>query len=535
MSATNLQGGPDNGGVVTVHNDDDPILLGRSGAESAVFHHGTATFSVPAGHYWATGEFAGVGGHADRLVVLPQFTVHGRTTVRLSERSASSKIGFSTPRPAVLRAVYFTLFRGAANGDLFISNWVRFGGTSLWVSPTTSKPTVGTLDSDTAAQFTSPSGNSGAPYSYNLAHPGLSGLIPVQHFDVSQASLATVVENYHQDVARTGSWCTMGGNVMPDGAFDFSCRFFRFRLPATQIQYLSTGPTAVWQTSYGETPAVTAGGQIDVFRSFRPGQRVTQDWNAYPLHPQPDVQTLHGSLGMRFPGVPAAFRAGNMLTLSPAPFSDNYPGHFGTGFTGGKGVKVTGSYAVYQNGTQIAHGDPRHQIPPVRLSARPSVIKFTLTASRQGPLFRFSPQTTTTWTWHSAPQPTATVPHTWSCGFTKTGPSQDCAVQPMMTLNYQVAGLAPNGTTAAGPQTVNLTVSHLPLAKATAITGASAQVSVNDGHTFRAATVTPLGGGRFRIGFTAPARASVTLRVSATDAAGGSVTETILRGYGTGP
>jgi hypothetical protein len=61
---------------------------------------------------------------------------------------------------------------------------------------------------------------------------------------------------------------------------------------------------------------------------------------------------------------------------------------------------------------------------------------------------------------------------------------------------------------------------------------AIAKVSVNGGHTWRPATVTAQGGGRFRIAFLAPAGSFVTLRVHATDAAGGSVTETIQRAYG---
>ena len=173
MSAANLHGRPDNGDAVIVHNEDNPGLLGASGGETGVFHHGTATFSVPAGHYWAEGAFAD--GRATRLVVLPQFTVRGSTTVHLAERSASSRVAFSTPRPAALRMTNFTLFRGAGNGDLFISGWSGSGTSPLWVSPTTSKPTVGTLDSDTAAQLTSSPGVTGTPYAYNLAYPGPKG------------------------------------------------------------------------------------------------------------------------------------------------------------------------------------------------------------------------------------------------------------------------------------------------------------------------------------------------------------------------
>jgi hypothetical protein len=535
MSARSLQGHPDTGDFVILHNEDNPLRLGHLGlGEIGYFSHGTAKFNVPAGHYWAIGVFTGDGGRRERMVVLPQFTVRGSTTVHLAERSATSQIGFSTPRPAALRYTRFIVWRGAGNGDLVGHGWSG-SGISLWVNPTTSKPTVGWLQTQTAAQLTSPPGASGTPYAYNLDYLGPRGTIPVQHFDASPASLATVHENYYQDVASTGSWCTIGGHVLADGAFAFSCLLVPFQLPGTRIQYLSTGPRVVWQTYYGQSQTLTAGGQNDVTRNFRPGQQVIQDWNAYPLHPQPDVQVPHGSLAARFPAFPSAFRAGNTLTLYTTPFSDNYPGHLGTGFTAGQGVKVTGSYAIYQNGTQIAHGDPARGIRPVRLSAKPSVITFTLTASRQGPMFPLSPQSTTTWTWRSARHPAATVPQSWSCGLSRTGYQRHCTVQPMMTLNYQVAGLALNGTTAAGPQTVTLSVGHLQLARAMRITGASAKVSFNDGHTFRPAAVTPQGGGRFRICFTAPAGTDVTLRVSATDAAGGSVTETILHGYGIAP
>ncbi len=537
VSATNLRGRPDTGDFVIVDNVDNPARFGGFPEDINFFYRGTAKFSVPAGHYWAVGVFTVGSGSSERLVVLPQFTVGGTTTVHLAERSASSQIGFTTPRPAALQDTRFALFRGAARGGMFILSWLggAINGISLRVSPTTKRPTAGTLQSVTSGQLTSPPGASGIPYAYNLAYAGPPGIIPAQHVDVSPASLATVHEHYYQDVAGTGSWCTLGGPVLAGGAFDFFCEYFPFRLPGTQTQYLSTGPGVVWQASYGESQFSSAGGQIDAFRSFRAGQHVTENWNAYPLHPQPDVQALHGSLGARFPQLPSAFRAGDTLTLYITPFSDNYPGHLGTGFSAGKGVRVSGRYAIYQNGVRIAHGNPAHGIRPVRLTAKPSVVKVTLTASRQGPMFQLSPASTTTWTWQSARQPAATVPRSWFCGLASTGYLRRCAVQPMMTLTYQVAGLALNGTTAPGPQVIGLDVGHLQLARATRVTAAAAQVSFTGGQSWRPAAVTALGGGHFRITFNGPARADVTLRASATDAAGGSVTETILRGYQVAP
>ena len=59
-----------------------------------VFDKGVAKFSVPSGHYWAVGMFAQTEGTryvGERIVVLPQFTVRGSTSVSMAERAASSR------------------------------------------------------------------------------------------------------------------------------------------------------------------------------------------------------------------------------------------------------------------------------------------------------------------------------------------------------------------------------------------------------------------------------------------------------------
>lgn len=533
VRGTDLAGHPDNGDIIEVYNMDVPARFGV-GAAPGVFYHGTARFSVPAGHYYAVASFCC--GHAfssAHMVIVPQFTVGtaATTTLHVSERSATSRITFTTPRPAVVQDEEFTVLRLAANGGGFGDSWGGGGynGLALWVSPTTARPTVGTLQSETAATLTSPPGARGTPYAYRLDFPGSHGLIQAQHFSPSTASLATVHERYYQDARSSGYWCTLGGYVFPDGAFDLSCFYFPLKLPQAQTQYLSAAPSVIWSANY----SWPEGGQTDGFRTYRPGQQVIQDWGAYPLHPQPDFQPLHGFLGEDLPVQPSALRAGNTLTLNVTPFSDNVPGHFGTGYTGGRKAGVTGSYAIYQNGVRIAHGNPARQVSPVRLSRRPSVIRFTLTARRDRPLTRLSPASTTTWTWPTRRQPGASVPPAWYCSLTFTSISRRCAVQPMMTLDYHVHGLALDGTAAAGRQVIGLDAGHIQLGGRARITRVTARVSFTGGRTWRTATVTALGRGRFRITFTARPGAYVTLRTSARDAAGGSITETIQRAYQT--
>jgi hypothetical protein len=122
------------------------------------------------------------------------------------------------------------------------------------------------------------------------------------------------------------------------------------------------------------------------------------------------------------------------------------------------------------------------------------------------------------------------LPQGWFCADDSASP--DCRAEPMMTLLYHVHGMALNGTTAAGPQVLDLTAGHIqPLADTAAVTGAAVQVSFDDGRTWDATHVTSLGRGNYRVTYTAPAGAYVTLRTTATDAAGGSITEAITRGY----
>jgi hypothetical protein len=533
MAATGRNGKADTGDAVFVLNEDNPNRFSDPEESFSVFDHGTAKFSVPAGHYWAIGDFTNFNTNtpSERLVVLPQFTVRSNRTVHLSERSASSKIGFTTARPATLQQTGLNLIRGAGNGEKF-SFGFSDSGLSLWVSPTTRKPSIGTLRSFTSGQLTSSRNGSNADYAYNLDYAGPRGTIPAkQHFDATPSSLATVTENYVQDIPTHSGWGVFGG-FKPELGFLFA-NVYPFKLPRTQTQYFNANPSLAWSAFYFEFDGFVnfGGGQSDTFRSFSGGQQLTQNWNAYPLHPQPDVQLLTGSLGAAVPAFVSAFRTGNTLHLNTTSFSDNTPGHLGNAFFSGKSSQ-SGSYAIYQNGVRIARGKPLFGIRPVKLSTKPSTIKFVLSESRSEPTFPLSTSATTTWTWRSAPHPGATVPKNWYCGFTRRGLQRHCAVQSMMTLNYQVRGLAGDGSTSAGSQQVDLDVGHLQLATPSKITKATAQVSYNDGRTFKAANVTSLGGGRFRITFSAPAGVNVTLQVSASDSGGGSITETILRAYG---
>lgn len=538
VTGTNLSGRPDNGDLVFVFNAGDVATFGDPVESSNIFYHGAAKFSVPSGSYWAIGDFVNFTptSASERLAFLPQFTVRKNTTAHVAERAASSEITMATPRPAVTQSVSFEMIRGGLHGTSNSFTWIAIG-LSLWVSPTARKPTVGTLRSFASEQLTSPAHAAGTPYAYNLDYAGPDGIIPSQHYVAQPASLATINERYYQDVRTTGAWLDFGGFPLQVEGILFGS-YLPLKLPGLQTQYFSAGPGLFWSSSYAEfSPSnfFPWGGQgDDSFRTLPAGQQQTVEWSRYPLHPQPVVSP--GGLGGRlFPLIPSATRSGNTLHLSTTPFSDNQPGHLGAGFFVGPGATVAGSYEIDQNGVRIARGNPVNGIPAVLLSPKPSVIRLSLDAARTGK-FPLSTSNQTVWTWRSVRQPRVRLPAAWYCGYVVVRQTfrllRRCATQPMMTLNYQVQGLALNGSVPSGHQVINLIAGHIQPAKASAITGASAQVSYNDGQSWLNTSVTATGGGNFRIAFTAPGGVDVTLRVTATDSAGGSIRETILRAYG---
>jgi hypothetical protein len=540
VTGTNLAGRPDTGGYVMVVNTDDASRF----AEGDLFYRGALKMSVPTGHYWAVGMFSDF----HRMVILPQFTVARDATVKVDERTATSKIMVATPRPSQAVDTNVNVLRSGAAGPnsyAFISGQ---GQAPLYVSPTTQRPTVGKLQVLTSWVRLSPKDANGIPYAYYLEHLDDSGLIRrSQQYVVRPGSLATVRARYYSDIPGNGVVTWLGvPSALANDALGFDEAGFPVRLPGRQTTYLTAGtPPIVWEG--GEQSENSADGQLGPFREFRPGGHVTEDWGAFPLHPAPNVNLIGAIAGSNnlAPSLVSASRSGDTLTLDISPFSDNAHNR-GTRFTGyndESGVTVAGRYEIDENGKKIASGKAVSGVmfgdfyTTAALAPKLSTIRFTLDASVTGAHYPLSPASHTVWTWRSSHEAGATVPRGWACRWVSTPPhlrGRDCAAEPMMTLGYRVAGLALDGSAPAGRQLITLTAGHLQLAAAARITRAAAQVSFDDGKTWHAAAVTG-SGGTYRAVFTATAGSYVTLRVTAADAAGGRISETITRAYKTAP
>lgn len=549
VHGTGLAGQPDNGDGVWVVNVDDSTRFGTQPGAFQPFRDGTATFHVPAGHYFLLGMFTDISRRlvtAFRLPLLPQVTVAGNTVAAIHERAATSRVTMVTPRPATVADTSLDVHRVPVRGPAFILAQDSPGTIPLWVSPTSVPVTVGKLDSVASQFLAAPKGTS-PPYWYGLSYQNLSGVIPPQHYLISPSGLATVHRRFFSAAPLktvlqwSNAYPVQFGDVL---VTDTMMEVMSTPAPGTQTMYLTASPSLVWFNELTRAVHVTTpfpgiafftvqGG----FGPYRPGSQ-TEDWNAYPLHPAPNAQ-LPGPLAAG-PVVASADRAGNVLNMSVTPFSDSTPGHVGAGFglsnpvVGPEpGVRYTGTFEIDQNGVKVAGGDATSS-PAWRatLSAAPSVIRFILNASRAGQVYPLSTRSHTVWAWRSAPAPGARLPAGWACDFGTTV-SRDCAAQPVLSLGYHVAGLSLTGQVKAGRQELAVSVSHFqPSATAASVAKVGVQVRFGAGAAWQPARVTGSGGAWTAV-FTAPAGATVSLRTSATDTAGSSVTETLTGAYRT--
>jgi hypothetical protein len=532
VTATNSAGRPDTGDMVVVFDGTDLQAFGLDfNASVGTFFDGVAKFSVPTGSYWVIGTFQNTAGTTFSAIIHPQVTVAGNATVQLAQSAATSQVTMITPRPATQQEADFALTVRDPHGKTAGVTWSQEPGLNVWVSPMTDKPRAGTLQAYAAAELTAPSPAAGPPYGYDLFYSDEPGIVPPQRYQVQPSSLAAVTEKYYQDVLPAAGTWQVAGVFGEQGQIDQGMFWDAPVSPAgTMVQYFSTAAHLAWDIDYAyfvgtPTSGVPTGGQADTdtYRVLSPGNQ-TMSWNEYPLHPQPNFS--YGGYGAILgPQIPSAIRTGNTLSLAINPFSDNQPGHEGE-----SGDST--SYQITQDGVVLSAGSAANGIPAVTLSPKPSQVAFTYDAANTGTAYKLSTSTQTTWTWTSSRDPSATVPSPWYCSLGPSGQDpRRCAVQPMMTLDYHVRGLGLTGTAPAGQQAIGLNVGHIQLARAAKITGAGAQVSCDGGNTWQKAEVRPAGSGNLTVTFSEASDCLVTLKVTATDSAGDSVTETIDNAY----
>jgi hypothetical protein len=521
VKGINMSGAPDTGDLVSVSAVDD----GRKFSGSQSFFNGSCKFSVPAGTYAAWGLFAiqlptGVFGFAQ--AELAEFTVSGNGTITADARTATSQPSAKPPTSAKLSYYEASTTRVAAGPNVggftpsnSISLLTQTAG-SLFVSPT-NPVTVGALHYDNYWAFQTGRGPSGTPATYGLRWAA-DGVIPVQQaFAPSLSSLAGVDTSYGDEGVR-GTGLRTEYSFYPWQSFAFSL-FLPVRRPSQQTEYVSAVPGLAWSHSVAADQSIN-GFYVDNQHVYAPGQQGSTEWFGVPQASGFAEDTVPGSFFFC-----QACRQGDTLELSSYPWVDP-SGHLGFADGAQPGVIEQTSAAVYANGSLVGQQSGTGGLFP--LPAGPSTVQVVLQTQRIAPWSPLSTSTQTAWSFTSATQTTDGLSPGWQCQF----PKQDCAPLPLVTASYGLP-LDLSGNLTTGPTVATITLGHVAGSPSVPMTSAAVDVSVDGGTTWRPASVTPNPDGMDLIRFTTrPAGSSdgyLAIRVNATDAAGSSLSQTILQ------
>jgi subtilisin family serine protease len=346
-------------------------------------------------------------------------------------------------------------------------------------------------------------GQTASPYRYELAFPHHGGIPANVTYRPRNHDLATVKANYRAHVE---------GGV---GYLDFGTRDGDLRMdeglwstvipvPLERTEYYSP---VTWQVSFRVSPSRDHGpeaGFLNTERAYKPGEKTSVDWNKAAIGPSLAVSNE------RYNGVKhLVYRNGDTITASLPLFSDS-AGHTGYPSPEEYSFADKGDTVLSANGKEIGRsgipGEGTFTVPAGRGDYR-----LTSSVERNHPVWPLSTKVSAEWGFKSAHVNADTPLPLLTIGF---DPKLD-------RMNY-----APGGALFAIP----VRVDRQPGTSGGRTDLNKVEVSYNDGQSWTQVPLLQVNG-TWWAGVQHRSSGFVSLRASASDSDGNTVTQTIIRAY----
>ncbi|MFE4653575.1 S8 family serine peptidase [Streptomyces sp. NPDC056707] len=266
------------------------------------------------------------------------------------------------------------------------------------------------------------------------------------------------------------------------------------RAQGTYTTWVTAGPGVGWLDQAAVSDLTEVGAPV----SYRPGSTTKATWFGPVLRPR--------LLSAGPMGTPPS-RVGNILGVYGMPAWGDTDGHMGTIFDGDFRVKTS----LYQGDTLLSEGDG---LITAEVAPEPLPYRLVVDSSRNFPNRPYSSRTRTDWSFISDEADAAVL-----------------ETLPLVQLDYKVStDLSGKARRQAG---LTVTASHLEGVPANGtIRTVGLEVSYDDGATWHRANLRHQDGG-WQTHLDAPAKARyATLRASAHDSQGNSVSQTVYRAFG---
>ena len=519
IDATDLSGAPVSNAFAVLINTDAVASVDTY----VPIADGIARVAVPAGNYFAFLDFKEFDDQGNvtavRYVTVNDFSVAatGVTTITAAESSANVPFAISTPRPST-QDVADTLWHrqdAAGNTATFDSFDPGSGPPQFFNAQPAAR--VGKL------RFTEQWGGvgpaTGAQYRYDLAY-GYDDLPASQTHTVTPADVATVHQVFYSDPAATS------GSSFLSGLGENNNEIGGALYSGDLTQYLGTADGGQWtQTAYANNFGSM---EFSDVHTFVAGHRYRIEWGHGPQ--APNVGKHNGIQSFTC----AACASSGGVSLRFGIFGDSEPDHVGFPFFD---FALT-HYTLYIDGTVVSDANNiiGTQVGPPAATA-PTTYREVYDTNRAGNSDvsqSTATHTDVSFVYDPQADPGPVLPSDTLCGFGGTVGSS-CHILPVLSLSYHLATDTAN-TSGAPVQALVLNVSHLSydgLGSRAAIKSAAVSVSFDGGKTWQPATVFGLAGTYVAL-WQNPKSAvgtSPTIKVTATDAAGGSITQTTTNAY----
>ncbi|WP_323747460.1 hypothetical protein [Catenulispora rubra] len=495
--------------------------------------NGVARVAIPAGHYAATTGFQAVDPATNAATVhaVTQLDVTvadtGVSTMTVDERTATAQITADTPRPAVNDnndVVFNTTDGNGVVGGVQVST----EGRPIYVSPTAA-PKAGKFSYQVFAWGGESPAGTADPYRYEVMFPAADHIDADQTYTVDASTLATVHNTIDTDPSNTkhrGEFMTaasspgLGGSLTSQvvtvpgklttyyGAPVGDANYVRVVVPT-----LPSGSTGFPSTMFFSANEPTYAGPTETWRT----------WGHGPLTPQ--VGQYPGKASCR------SCADGGTVDLVLNRLQDSSPDTVVAAIG-----PATGHLSVYRDGNQVFSQDNTSGVELTGQAQQPGTYRMVFDQDvSQFPITQSTAtHTDVTVPYTPAPDPKWTLPSGDFCN-AQGSSTTPCSILPVLNLNYRLA--TDDTDTGHGPLTaLTLTVGHQSYAGAgaqTAATGATVSVSYDKGATWTAASVIPAGQNHFvALWKNGAAKGSTPwLKVTATDALGGSIAQTVANAY----
>ncbi|MEV1172061.1 S8 family serine peptidase [Nonomuraea sp. NPDC049784] len=337
------------------------------------------------------------------------------------------------------------------------------------------------------------------------------GRVPSRPAKVDMSDLVRINAAYHADKPDTSGW-EFGESTAGEepGRLTYG---EPLRMPLTRTEYF--GPVSddvVWSRTITNSSLILHSDD----RFTRDDRRVSEQWFKAPLVPgAADVPSGYPV------SVPCALCRDSDRFVPFEQWLDSDPRHY-TDLS-----HVTSKPRLFVGGQEVAAQGWRPRYFTVPGASGAYRVEAVDTPGRT-----LSRTVTTTSQFTSSPPPSSGAPRGYSCSF-----GAGCAFQPAVLIRYDLPLDLLNRAPAGEAFTFDLRAgAHSSVRRAPVVDRVRVEYSVDDGVTWQDATrVKKRGDGRFRVEVAHPALAQtsgfVSLRVTASDTAGGSTTQTINRAY----